>query len=865
MKHRFLFSKKIVIFTLLIIIAITVTVLGGSNLVNNFKQGNFEHPLAENSVGNYSVYSKEIICDTLAEAVEAASNDDTITLLQDTTDISDVTVTKKVILDLNNHKITRGTKNENNDSIFLDSSKTILVAYGGKLTVIGESEGEIFAGGSDHFQCKDAITVKDGGTFTLNSGRLVAPEHNALLCESENTEIKAYANIEDGNLLGLCSVKAGSNSIVNINGGILNGVPTNMEGSVNSGVSIDGGIVNVGNSTVSLNYESLIIYNGIQGPFDNGGSWNFYNGIISGYTTLTVPQEYKIYDTNPNQVREDCEVKILNNEIAYLVDKTENAVTLGLTHTDGNVIAGNTINAASILGSNYGTIQISSSDEDIATAKIEDDTLKITGINAGNATITLTSSNDTSKTAQFEITVNNAIYSIESGDSSVVYYSKLSDAYDNAKDNDVIKLLKDTTDTSDVSTTKKITLNTNGKTIERQNSKIIISAEGILTIQGNGTINQGAGYIKVTDGGILNIINGIINTTGNTGIHQENYIGGFVSPIAIICDNSSENTQAIVNIKEGTVSQIIENKGKNAILNVTGGKIPQVYNSEGGIVNIGSKTSEFNKTNPELNIIRNTDGAKWNFYNGILKAEANTYDIEPNEVREGYKITTVDGTENTKETYLVENSQQPEKTKITIPTPVEGLVYNGEEQTGVAEGEGYTITGNKATETGEYTAIVSLRDKENTQWSDNTTEDKNIKWNIAAKDINVKEEYEIEKNVIKNIQPNTKFEQFKTKIESSTEYQVIQGENIITESDLMKTGQILKIGEKEYTIIVNGDTNGDGKADIRDILQINKHRLNKIKLEGAFLTAGDVNKDNKVDIRDILQINKFRLKKIDKI
>ena len=68
-----------------------------------------------------------------------------------------------------------------------------------------------------------------------------------------------------------------------------------------------------------------------------------------------------------------------------------------------------------------------------------------------------------------------------------------------------------------------------------------------------------------------------------------------------------------------------------------------------------------------------------------------------------------------------------------------------------------------------------------------------------------------------------------------------------------------------YKIIVTGDTNGDGKADIQDILNINKHRLNKGNLENEYLKAGDVNGDGKVDIQDILKINKYRLNKISEI
>ena len=67
---------------------------------------------------------------------------------------------------------------------------------------------------------------------------------------------------------------------------------------------------------------------------------------------------------------------------------------------------------------------------------------------------------------------------------------------------------------------------------------------------------------------------------------------------------------------------------------------------------------------------------------------------------------------------------------------------------------------------------------------------------------------------------------------------------------------------ESYIIIVTGDADGDGQADIKDILSINKHRLKKASLALEYLLAADVNEDGKTDIKDILQINKFRLGKI---
>ena len=125
--------------------------------------------------------------------------------------------------------------------------------------------------------------------------------------------------------------------------------------------------------------------------------------------------------------------------------------------------------------------------------------------------------------------------------------------------------------------------------------------------------------------------------------------------------------------------------------------------------------------------------------------------------------------------------------------------------------------------------------------------------------------YTIEDNTIKNIQPNMIYEDFIKNIETNMEYTIKERDMVITGTSKIKTGQKLKVGEVEYALIVTGDCNGDGQADIKDILQINKHRLNKAQLTSVYFIAGDVNKDGKVNIKDILQLNKYRLGKISNL
>lgn len=71
---------------------------------------------------------------------------------------------------------------------------------------------------------------------------------------------------------------------------------------------------------------------------------------------------------------------------------------------------------------------------------------------------------------------------------------------------------------------------------------------------------------------------------------------------------------------------------------------------------------------------------------------------------------------------------------IPIPTAKSGLKWTGEEQVGVNEGEGYTLTDHKATNAGDYTATATLTSTSGYQWSDRTTAPQTIKWSIAKAD-----------------------------------------------------------------------------------------------------------------------------------
>ena len=74
-------------------------------------------------------------------------------------------------------------------------------------------------------------------------------------------------------------------------------------------------------------------------------------------------------------------------------------------------------------------------------------------------------------------------------------------------------------------------------------------------------------------------------------------------------------------------------------------------------------------------------------------------------------------------------------TFVDVPTPVSGLVYNGEKQEGVPATEAYTVENGWGQSAGTYQARLHLQ--YGFEWSDGTTEDKIVEWSIARKDVTV--------------------------------------------------------------------------------------------------------------------------------
>lgn len=113
-----------------------------------------------------------------------------------------------------------------------------------------------------------------------------------------------------------------------------------------------------------------------------------------------------------------------------------------------------------------------------------------------------------------------------------------------------------------------------------------------------------------------------------------------------------------------------------------------------------------------------------------------------------------------------------------------------------------------------------------------------------------------EENKTCRISPNTKASIFKQNIKTSGNINLNDSNgNSIADSNLIGTGAVIRLSETNYyTIIVNGDVNGDGEITITDIICLKRDIIGINKLNGVYQSAGDINSTNSITSTDLLRI-----------
>ena len=94
---------------------------------------------------------------------------------------------------------------------------------------------------------------------------------------------------------------------------------------------------------------------------------------------------------------------------------------------------------------------------------------------------------------------------------------------------------------------------------------------------------------------------------------------------------------------------------------------------------------------------------------------------------------------------------------------------------------------------------------------------------------------------------------------NNVEIEVFNSKGVKVEDNdsALGTGSTIKAGTEEYTIVVIGDSTGDGKIDSADLLKVVRHLKGTTTLTNAQLEAADSTRNNTIDSADLLKIVRF--------
>ena len=111
---------------------------------------------------------------------------------------------------------------------------------------------------------------------------------------------------------------------------------------------------------------------------------------------------------------------------------------------------------------------------------------------------------------------------------------------------------------------------------------------------------------------------------------------------------------------------------------------------------------------------------------------------------------------------------------------------------------------------------------------------------------------QVKNEILTGIEPseNTVAE-IKDKISTALEIEMVNyQEKVLQENDLVGTGCQIRIKEgeailKQYTVILYGDADGDGKITSVDLLVIQRHILEMERMDAIFCKASNIRKDGR--------------------
>ena len=200
--------------------------------------------------------------------------------------------------------------------------------------------------------------------------------------------------------------------------------------------------------------------------------------------------------------------------------------------------------------------------------------------------------------------------------------------------------------------------------------------------------------------------------------------------------------------------------------------------------------------------------------------------------------------------------------KLTIDTGINTneytLKYNEEKEIVIPERKGYSFV--KWNITGTDSSINNNIFKMGTEDSTLVAE-----WKLVIPEI---KNYKVKDKYITDVKLNTSINDFDLGLDNIYNVKIT---NKLLDNGLIGTGNKVNIYLDDelvanYTIVVKGDTTGDGKVSVGDVAKLYQYLKKKITMEEHFATAGNVvDVDDEIKVGDVAKLYQFVKGKISSL
>ena len=395
---------------------------------------------------------------------------------------------------------------------------------------------------------------------------------------------------------------------------------------------------------------------------------------------------------------------------------------------------------------------------------------------------------------------------------------------------------------------------TNGTRIGQDKVGVAIHTEFTISAIGTYTV-----YAKDDNG------NEAIKTIEITNIDQTPPTEEDTTPPDIIINQENtdnENVQVSINVLDNltNINMVKVAQGQQAI---------EYFENEGQELTI---QKDNNSAKAVINVTEN------GFYTVYAKDDAGNATIEVFEVTTITEDPEIDDTTPPTIQTINESMNENEFIKVTIKvTDTQSQIStikiaNGEQNVDYFENQGTSLKLTTDDKSAEATVVI----KENgtyTIYTEDEQGNKTIKV-ITITEIETPEPtpdpddtitssvYVITQTMIDKISPNTDVNTFKNNISTEVGYTIVnaKGEELQNTQKIGTGYKLITETNKEYTLIVTGDLNGDGNITLIDMSLLRKHYLEIESLQGEYLKAADMDNNNIISLRDIANMRKTILK-----